>query len=184
MPQKRKAAFLDRDGTIIEEKHYIAHPDDVVLAGGAVAGLRALRELGYQLIIVTNQSGIARGLYSEADFYAVQARLTEILAEHDVAIDAVYFCPHHPDFTGACECRKPGPGMYREAERNLRVDLADSVYIGDRIKDVLPARAFGGVGILVSSGYGAEEASAAPDWVIRATDLTEAAELLKKPRRA
>jgi D-glycero-D-manno-heptose 1,7-bisphosphate phosphatase len=183
MPQKHKAAFLDRDGTIIEEKHYIAHPDDVVLTGGAVPGLRALRDLGYKLIIVTNQSGIARGLYSTTDFYAVQDRLTAILAEHDVVIDAVYFCPHHPDFTGACECRKPGPGMYREAERNLRVDLADSVYIGDRMKDVLPARAFGGVGILVSSGYGAEEAGTAPDWVIRAADLAKAAELLKKARR-
>ncbi len=179
-----KAAFIDRDGTIIEEKHYIADPQHVVLAPGAIAGLRALREAGYKLVIVTNQSGIARGLYAESDFHAVQQRLTALLAEGGIAIDAVYYCPHHPDFTGPCDCRKPGPGMYRQAERNLGVDLAASVYIGDRLKDVLPAHDFGGVGILVHTGYGAQEAAQAPAWVLPARDLAEAAEVAKKPRPA
>lgn len=184
MPATSKAAFLDRDGTIIEEKHYIADPAHVVLAPGAVAGLRALRDLGYKLVVVTNQSGIARGLYAESDFHAVQKRVNEVLAEHGITLDAVYYCPHHPDFTGTCECRKPGPGMYREAERNLGVDLAASLYIGDRLKDVLPARDFGGRGILVRSGYGAEQSATAPAWVEQADDLGDVAEVVKNPRRA
>lgn len=179
-----KAAFLDRDGTIIVEKHYIADPADVVLLPNAVAGLRALRDAGYQLVIVTNQSGIARGLYRVQDFEAVQRRLEEILDAEGVRIDAVYYCPHHPDFSGPCDCRKPGLGMYQEAERNLGVDLRNSVFIGDRLKDVLPARELGGLGILVGTGYGAEEAQAAPDWVVRAKDLAAAAKLAENPHRA
>ena len=180
----RKAAFLDRDGTIIEEKHYIADPAHVVLAPRAIEGLQSLRDQGYLLVIITNQSGIARGLYSEADFHAVQDRVTQVLLDHGVALDGVFFCPHHPDYTGACDCRKPGPGMYREAAEKLGIDLAHSVYIGDRIKDVLPARHFGGTGILVGTGYGLQEAGDAPDWVQRAETLTDAAEALKKSRPA
>jgi D-glycero-D-manno-heptose 1,7-bisphosphate phosphatase len=175
-----RAAFLDRDGTIIEEKHYIANPEDVVLVPGAAAGLRAFREAGFLLVIVTNQSGIARGLYHEADFEAVQRRLEEVLAAEGVAFDAVYHCPHHPDFTGACDCRKPGPGMYEQARRNLGIDLAHSVYVGDKLNDVLPAERFGGLGILVASGYGVREAEGAPGWVQRAPDLAAAAALSKK----
>jgi D-glycero-D-manno-heptose 1,7-bisphosphate phosphatase len=135
-------------------------------------------------VIVTNQSGIARGLYSEADFHAVQQRLEDMLVEQGIRFDGVYYCPHHPDFTGPCECRKPGPGMYREAERNLRLVLKDSVFIGDRLNDVLPAQEFGARGILVSTGYGGEEAGQAPEWVERATNLAEAATIAKKRRPA
>jgi D-glycero-D-manno-heptose 1,7-bisphosphate phosphatase len=184
MPRTRKAAFLDRDGTIIVEKHYLADPDDVVLTDGAINGLRDLMDAGFKLVIVTNQSGIARGLYSEADFHAVQQRLEDMLVEQGIRFDGVYYCPHHPDFTGPCECRKPGPGMYREAERNLRLVLKDSVFIGDRLNDVLPAQEFGARGILVSTGYGGEEAGQAPEWVERATNLAEAATIAKKRRPA
>lgn len=184
MPPRFKAAFLDRDGTIIEEKHYIADPEQVVLAQGAVPGMKALRDLGYQLIVVTNQSGIARGLYAESDFRAVQERLRIMLAEQGIALDGVFYCPHHPDFTGPCDCRKPGPGLYRQAERNLEIDLAASVYIGDRLKDVLPAREFGGTGILVGTGYGAQERQTAPPWVLFANDLSGVAAVVKNPRRA
>jgi D-glycero-D-manno-heptose 1,7-bisphosphate phosphatase len=184
MPSARKAAFLDRDGTIIVEKHYLADPKDVVLADGAVKGLRKLSDAGFRLVVVTNQSGIARGLYSEADYHAVQQRLEDLLMEQGIRFDAVYYCPHHPDFSGPCECRKPGPKMYRDAERNLKVDLASSVYVGDRLKDVLPARDFGGRGILVATGYGLEEGSHAPPWVERAADLEEAAAMAKMPRPA
>jgi D-glycero-D-manno-heptose 1,7-bisphosphate phosphatase len=184
MPRAHKAAFLDRDGTIIEEKHYIANPDDVVLTDGAVAGLRTLQRAGFKLVVVTNQSGIARGLYTAADFLAVQQRLHELLAGEGVELDAVYHCPHHPDFTGPCDCRKPGPGMYRQAERNLDIDLARSVYIGDRAKDVLPAALFGGLGILVATGYGTEEADPLPAGALRAANLEAAAELAKSRRGA
>ena len=180
----RKAAFLDRDGTIIEEKHYIADPAHVELAPGAIEGLHSLRNQGYLLVIVTNQSGIARGLYSEADFHAVQNRLTQLLLDRGVELDGVFFCPHHPEYTGSCDCRKPGPGLYRQAEEKLGIDLAHSVYIGDRVKDVLPARDFGGIGILLGTGYGLQEAGEAPDWVLRAATLADAAEALKKSRPA
>jgi D-glycero-D-manno-heptose 1,7-bisphosphate phosphatase len=175
-----RAAFLDRDGTIIEEKHYIADPDDVVLTSRAVEGMRAFREAGFKLVVVTNQSGIARGLYREADFRAVQDRLESILAAEGVAFDGVFYCPHHPEFSGPCDCRKPGPGMYEQAHRNLGIELAHSVYVGDRMKDVLPANHFGGLGILVGTGYGSEERAAAPGWVRHATDLLDAAELAEK----
>ena len=153
MPRKSKAAFLDRDGTIIEEKNYIADPDDVVFAPRAIAGLRALQAAGYKLVVVTNQSGIARGLYGEAEFHAVQQRLTELLAQEGIHLDAVYYCPHHPDFTGPCDCRKPGPGMYLQAERNLGVDLAESltnVDVGD--VSVHPANHEKSVGQHVKAG--------------------------------
>ncbi len=176
------AAFLDRDGTIIEEMHYIANPDDVVLTPGAISGLRMLRKAGFKLVVVTNQSGIARGLYTVEDFEAVQQRLNEVLAAEGVQLDAVYHCPHHPDFTGPCDCRKPGPGMYRQAERDLDIDLSRSVYIGDRMKDVLPAAGFGGLGILVTTGYGANEAALAGGDVLLADSLEEAARLAKNWR--
>src|SRR5690606_8900051 len=102
----RAAVFLDRDGTIIEEAHYLADPDKVVLVPGAVEALRSLRASGWLLVVVTNQSGIARGLYSEQDFRAVQHRLETLLEAGGVSLDRVLFCPHHPDFDGACECRK------------------------------------------------------------------------------
>jgi D-glycero-D-manno-heptose 1,7-bisphosphate phosphatase len=175
-----RAAFLDRDGTIIEEKHYIADPDDVVLTKNAVAGLHELRKAGFKLVVVTNQSGIARGLYKESDFHAVQARLEEILGEAGITLDAVHYCPHHPDFTGPCDCRKPSPGMYEDARRNLGLDLARSIFVGDRVKDVLPAKHFGGLGILVETGYGLEEAKNAPKWAERAADLVGTAEIAKK----
>lgn len=179
-----KAAFLDRDGTIIVEKHYLANPDDVVLADRAVEGMRELRAAGYKLVVVTNQSGIARGLYSESDFRAVQDRLESMVRAEGIVFDDVQYCPHHPEFSGSCECRKPGPGMYRAAGRNLQLDLASSIYVGDRLKDVLPAQLFGGRGILVATGYGAEEARGAPAWVEHAADLAGVAQLAKKPRPA
>ncbi|HUF52083.1 MAG TPA: HAD family hydrolase [Longimicrobiales bacterium] len=174
MSGARRAAFLDRDGTIIEEAHYLADPARVRLVPGAPAALRALAGADYALVIVTNQSGIARGLYSAADFAAVQQRLEELLRAEGIAIDAVFHCPHHPDVTGPCDCRKPQLGMYRQAAARLGLDLAASVYIGDRIKDVLPALATGGRGLLVRTGYGEQEETALPAGVAVAPDLDRA----------
>lgn len=172
----RRAAFLDRDGTVVEEAHYLADPDRVVLVPGAAAAMKALAEAGYAIVIVTNQSGIARGLYTEAEFHAVQERVEELLSEEGVAVDLALFCPHHPDFTGPCDCRKPGLGMYRTAQAHLDIDLARSIYVGDRVKDVLPALATGGRGFLVRTGYGADEASQAPADVEVAEDLAAVAD--------
>lgn len=171
----RPAAFVDRDGTILIERHYLADPAGVELVPGAAAALRSLREAGYALVMVTNQSGIARGIYTADDFEAVQERLEEVLARAGVRLDAVYHCPHHPVFTGPCECRKPATGLFRRAARELGLDLARSLYIGDRLKDVLPARELGGTGILVRTGYGEAEARDAPPWVRVLEDLAAAA---------
>lgn len=174
----KRAVFLDRDGTIIEESHYLADPDGVRLIPGAVDALRSLAADGWLLVMVTNQSGIARGLYTEAAFRAVQDRLEMELAGHGVSLDGVYHCPHHPAFTGPCECRKPGLGLYQRAAAELDVDLTRSVYIGDRVSDVLPAIATGGTGILVRTGYGDAEESRVPAGVHVVDDLGEATRLL------
>src|SRR5688572_17727442 len=164
MPSEQ-AAFLDRDGTVSEDVHYLSEPDRIAFIPGAFEALRILRDAGYKLVIVTNQSGIARGFYSEEQYRAVEARMEELLAAEGITIDMALFCPHHPDFTGPCDCRKPLLGMYREAERNLGIDPAASVYIGDRLRDVEPALKLGGHGVLVKSGFGQVEADRAPSQI-------------------
>jgi D-glycero-D-manno-heptose 1,7-bisphosphate phosphatase len=179
-----RAVFLDRDGTLIEDTSYLSNPDDIAFIDGAVDALHQMRAAGYRLIVVTNQAGIARGMYSVEQYRVVEARLEQLLAAQGITLDAVYFCPHHPDFTGPCECRKPGLGMYRDAERNLGIQLARSVYVGDRLRDVLPALALGGTGILVRTGYGAAEAERAPAGVDVVSDIGEAARRIVEKSRA
>ncbi len=172
----RPAVFLDRDGTIIVERYYLADPAGVELVPGAAAALRSLAAAGYALVVVTNQSGIARGLYGEEEFRAVQRRVEELLERGGIRFDAVYHCPHHPDYTGPCECRKPALGLYRRAARELGLDLSRSVCIGDRLKDVLPAQELGcAAAVLVRTGYGEEQAPDAPEWVRIEADLPAAA---------
>jgi D-glycero-D-manno-heptose 1,7-bisphosphate phosphatase len=155
----RPAIFADRDGTIVIEKHYLADPALVELVPGAAAALKAFADAGYAVIIVTNQSGIGRGLYSEWDFLRVQERVEQLLESEGVRVDGVYHCPHFPGRDGPCECRKPGTLLYRQAAQAHAIDLARSIYVGDRRKDVEPAAALGGRGILVMTGYGREEAA-------------------------
>jgi D-glycero-D-manno-heptose 1,7-bisphosphate phosphatase len=180
----RPAVFIDRDGTLITERSYLAHPDGVELVPGAVEALAALRRAGFALVTVTNQSGIARGLYREADYRAVADRLAELLRDAGVTPDDVQYCPHHPDVTGPCDCRKPGTGMYVRAAARLGLDPAASWYVGDKLTDVLPAIALGGRGILVRTGYGSEHERSVPPGVRVADDLGAAARLiLEDPRR-
>lgn len=174
----RPAAFLDRDGTIIVETGYPSDPQQVTLLPGAASAIVDLAVAGYVIIIVTNQSGIARGMYGDVEFRAVQARVEQLLADDGAVVDGVYYCPHHPDHTGPCECRKPGLGMYRQAAAEHGLDLASSVYIGDRLNDVLPALATGGRAVLVSTGYGAAQAADAPAGVTVVDDLAAAARLI------
>jgi D-glycero-D-manno-heptose 1,7-bisphosphate phosphatase len=176
--EARPAVFLDRDGTLLEECDYLADPKRVRFLEGALDALRRLRRGGYALVLVTNQSGIARGLYSEADYRAVQARVDALLAEADANVDRTYHCPHHPDFTGPCDCRKPGTGMHRAAERDLGIDLARSWFVGDKVADVLPAAILGGRGVLVRTGYGAQEEARRPPGVLVVDDLAGAADLI------
>jgi histidinol-phosphate phosphatase family protein len=173
---RRPAVFLDRDGTSLVEKEYLADPADAELERGAAAGLCRLQNAGYALVVVSNQSGIARGLYGSAEYEAVDARMRELLAAHGVRIDASYHCPHHPDFTGPCDCRKPAPGMFERAIRELGLDASRSWLVGDRLRDLEAAVALGAAGrVLVLTGYGGEEAAAAPVNVVVADDLDVAA---------
>jgi len=151
----RRAAFLDRDGTIVEDPGFLHEPGKVRLLPGAGEAIHRLNQAGWRVITVSNQSGIARGLYDATAYTAVQHRLTELLAAHDARLDGAYFCPHHPDFTGPCECRKPGVLLFREAAAALGLELARSVWVGDRVSDVEPARKLGGRALLVETGRGA-----------------------------
>ena len=147
----RRAAFLDRDGTLIRDVHYIGRPEQVALLSGAARAVRRLNDAGVTVVVVTNQSGIARGLVTPEGYMKVKARLDELLAAEGARIDATYFCPHHPDVTGPCDCRKPGIALYERAVRDLGLDASRSAFVGDRFRDVAPARHFGGAGILVPS---------------------------------
>jgi D-glycero-D-manno-heptose 1,7-bisphosphate phosphatase len=153
----RRAAFLDRDGTLIEDREYLARADDVVLVPGAAAAVRGLNASRVAAVVVTNQSGIARGLVTLAQYEAVRARLDTLLAAEGAHLDGTYYCPHHPDFGGVCDCRKPAPALYEQASRDLGLDPARSAFIGDRWRDVFPAQRFGGLGIMVPSPHTPQE---------------------------
>lgn len=148
---KRLAAFLDRDGTLIEDAHYLADPDRVVVLPDVAESIIALNERDLLAIVVTNQSGIAQGLVTEAQYDATRRRLAQLLAESGARLDDTYHCPHHPSVSGACDCRKPGTGMYLRAAREHAIDLTRSLFVGDRRRDVEPALELGGIGILVPS---------------------------------
>lgn len=174
-PPGRRAVFVDRDGTIIREREYLADPEGVELLPEAARGLAALHAAGFAVVIVTNQSGIARGYFTERSYEAVQGEVVARLARLGVPVLDSYHCPHHPDFTGPCDCRKPATGLFERAARDHDLDLGASVFIGDRLRDVAPAHRFGALAVLVRTGYGGEEAGAAPDWVHVADDMAGAA---------
>jgi D-glycero-D-manno-heptose 1,7-bisphosphate phosphatase len=148
------AVFLDRDGTIIQDLRYLHDPAQVRVLPGAAQAIKRLNERNFLAIVVTNQSGIARGLLSEAEYLAGERRLDFLLHEEGARIDAHYFCPHLPELSGPCECRKPGVLLYRQAAERFGIDLSRSWWVGDRARDVLPATALGGHGILVLTGAG------------------------------
>ncbi len=143
------AVFFDRDGTLIEDPGFLARVEQVRLLPGAAAAVRAVNEAGRLAVVVTNQSGIARGLLTEADYAVTAARLAELLAAEGARLDAQYHCPHLPELTGPCECRKPGTLLYRRAAADLGIDLARSWWIGDKPRDVTPALVLGGAGAVL-----------------------------------
>jgi D-glycero-D-manno-heptose 1,7-bisphosphate phosphatase len=153
----QRALFLDRDGTLCELVPYLSDPDGVRLVRGAASALARAKAAGYRLVVVTNQSGIARGLFTRADVEAVHAEVSRQLARHGLALDGYYVCPHHPDHSGACDCRKPQPGLIRRAARDLGIDCRRSFVIGDTIEDAQAGAAAGCAAVLVRTGYGAEQ---------------------------
>lgn len=162
-----RAVFFDRDGTLMEEVHYCADPAQVRLYAGVAEGLRKLKQAGFRTFIVSNQSGIGRGLITEAQYRAVQAELMAQIGEG--LIDASYFCPDAPGTPSTR--RKPEPGMLLEAAAEFDVDLGGCYMIGDKTADVECGRRAGVRTILVLTGYGAEQ-DCAPDY--RARDVSEA----------
>jgi D-glycero-D-manno-heptose 1,7-bisphosphate phosphatase len=143
--------FLDRDGTVMVDTRYPRDPAVVELAPGAAEAIGLLNDAGVPVAIVTNQSGIARGLLTEDDYRRVQARLEQLLADRGARIDASYHCPHHPDLTGPCDCRKPATKLFEQAAADLGADLRHAAFVGDRLRDVSPALRYGARGILVQA---------------------------------
>jgi len=156
----RPAVFLDRDGTLNREVHYLRAVRDLRLLPGAAEGLRRLGRAGFALVVVTNQSAIARGLVGARGVDAIHDELRRRLARRGAALDAIYVCPHHPEWTGRCRCRKPAPGLARRAARDLHLDLAASYCVGDSAGDLGLAGAIGVPAVLVLSGHGRHTARA------------------------
>ncbi len=153
LPGARPAAFLDRDGTIIEDPGFLDDPEQVHLVPHAASAIRRLNEAGWAVVVITNQSGIARGFYTEADYQAVRARVDELLLNQGARIDATYHCPHHPS-VAPCDCRKPGLKYYLEAIGRFGIDAERSWFVGDKLSDLEPAKRLGGHGLLVRTGQG------------------------------
>ena len=173
--------FLDRDGTLNPDPGYIKSPDQFELFPGVPEALARLIRAGARLIVVTNQSGIARGLLSYDDLTAVHAKLNALLDPAGVSLEAIYFCPHHPN--DGCDCRKPNRGMIDQAVRERGVDLARSYLIGDHMRDIELAKRIGARSILVTTGVvrprereGPSATAPTPDWI--ASSMTDATDWL------
>lgn len=152
MSDLRRAAFLDRDGTLIEDTNYLADANQVQLLPGAAKAVRDLNERNIIVIVVTNQSGIAQGLLSEAQYEATRVRLDELMKKVGARIEATYHCPHYPAVSGPCDCRKPGTLLYERAATQFAIDVRKSLFVGDRFRDVEPGLTLGGFARLVPSG--------------------------------
>jgi D-glycero-D-manno-heptose 1,7-bisphosphate phosphatase len=180
--------FLDRDGTLIQEVGYLDRPERVELYPYSADAIRALNRAGLRIVLVSNQSGVARGFFTEAVVEAVHAHIGRLLAGRGAHIDAYYYCPHHPDgkvaeYARACDCRKPARGLVDRAARELGIDPLQSFTVGDRWLDVALARTIGASGVLVRTGYGlteeqrpvagleadavADNLAAAASWILR-----------------
>jgi D-glycero-D-manno-heptose 1,7-bisphosphate phosphatase len=177
----RPAVFLDRDGTLVEEVPYLHDPARVALLPGTGAALSRLAQAGFALVVVTNQAGVARGLYGEEAVQRVHLRLRELLAAAGVVLDGARYCPHHPQgrvpaYTRACRCRKPAPGMLEAAARDLDLDLAASYLVGNDAVDVGAARAAGATPLFVTTGQAAGQPP--PDSVAAFPSLPAAVDAL------
>jgi len=174
----RPAAFLDRDGTLNEEAGYIDRLERLVLFPFAVDAMRLLGQMGYLVVVATNQAGVAQGIYGE-DFVDETARyLADCARNGGGRLDGHYYCPHSPDavvdkYRIECECRKPKPGMALQAARDLHIDLRRSVMIGDRWRDLAMGCSAGTRAIMVKTGYGATEANMAPPLGVKADAIVE-----------
>ncbi|HEX6484362.1 MAG TPA: HAD family hydrolase [Ktedonobacteraceae bacterium] len=173
---KRSALFLDRDGTLVYPRHYPSSPQELHLYEGIGAALKAFQDRGFCLVMVTNQAGIARGYFTEEDLERMHIYLAEELAKSGVLLDAIYYCPHHPDGVVAelairCDCRKPQPGMLLRAAKDLELDLQSSWFVGDILDDIEAGNRAGCRTVLVDLGTEQlpEQPIRRPDFVARDT---------------
>jgi histidinol-phosphate phosphatase family protein len=176
---RRRFVLLDRDGTIIADKHYLADPADIELLPGSAAGMRRLSVLGLGLVIVTNQSGVTRGYFDEATVSRIHQELARQLERLGVHLDGIYYCPHLPE--DGCDCRKPRSGLVKRAAAELGFDPRRGFVVGDKPSDIALGRTIGAVTLLVRTGKAvATEADGdpRPDHVV--DDLREAAELIER----
>ncbi|GAM08173.1 D-glycero-alpha-D-manno-heptose-1,7-bisphosphate 7-phosphatase [Geobacter sp. OR-1] len=180
---KRRAVFIDRDGTINVEKEYLHRPEEFEFIPGAAEAIRILGEAGFIVVVVTNQSGVARGFYTEDDVRSLHRYMDHLLVQVGARVDAYYFCPHHPDngigkYRIACNCRKPLPGMLQQAAGELGIDLRSSWMIGDKLADLEAGNSAGCRSALVLTGYGATEQLSLPAATAVFSDLLAAAEAI------
>jgi D-glycero-D-manno-heptose 1,7-bisphosphate phosphatase len=178
--RNNRAVFLDRDGTINVEKGYVHKIEDFEFIPGVPEALTLLREKGYLLIVVTNQSGVARGYYPMEAVQRLHRHMDEELARLGAAVDAYYICPHHPEggvaeYKRVCECRKPLAGMLMDAARDFSINLASSYMIGDKPTDIEAGLKAGCRSLYVTTGHGADESAAVQPDVPRFRNLLEAA---------
>jgi len=157
-----RAVFLDRDGTINEEVGYLRDLDNLRLISGAAAAIKRFHEAGLKVVLVTNQSGVARGYFPESLVHDAHERLDQMLRKEGARIDAVYYCPHHPTagnsrYTMVCDCRKPGTGLIDQAARDLDIDVKRSYVVGDKWSDVELGQRAGAHSILVQSGFAPDD---------------------------
>ncbi len=174
---RRRFVILDRDGTLIQERNYLSHPDEVELISETVTGLLELRRMGFGLVVITNQSGVGRGYFKEDRLASIHRRLTDLLAVEGVRLDGIYHCPHKPE--DHCRCRKPQPLLAQTAAAEFGFDPRDSFVIGDQACDIDLGRNLEAKTILVRTGYGdrlAAERLIHPDFV--ANDLRDAARII------
>lgn len=187
-----KIVFLDRDGTLNEEVNYLHRPEDMRLLPGVPQALARLKEAGFKLVVITNQAGVARGYYREEDVKALHQYMNGLLADFGAEIDGFYYCPHHPvhgigDYKKNCLCRKPGIGMFLQAEEQFAVDKAHSYMIGDKLLDTRAGQNYGVFSVLVGTGYGKElhekclaEETKVPPYDYYADTLDQAADWILK----
>jgi D-glycero-D-manno-heptose 1,7-bisphosphate phosphatase len=177
--KRRQFVVLDRDGTIIVERHYLSDPHEIEFLPGAVRGLRQMLAMGLGLVVVTNQSAVGRGFFDEAHLDSIHRRLRELLGSEGIRLEEIYFCPHKPEDN--CPCRKPKPGLIERAASELDFDLQASFVIGDKPADIAMGRQVKATTFLVRTGYGADfvgDPGISPDYLT--DDLWGAAQTIER----
>ncbi|MCF7791052.1 MAG: D-glycero-beta-D-manno-heptose 1,7-bisphosphate 7-phosphatase [Victivallales bacterium] len=180
MNLKNKACFLDRDGVLIDEVNYLASPDKVSIIPHALKALSILKEYNYKIIVITNQSGVAKGYFTEKEITEIHAEIDRLLAQNNLSIDKYYYCPHHPEgkvegYNINCDCRKPKPKLILQASDEFNINLKQSFLIGDKVSDLSAADKAGCQAVLVKTGHGMEHIEQARQLGFKVADNIEEA---------